>query len=312
MTKQPIILLKTIRDGIDDECYFGSYYLAKNDKITVEKGLDKDNIFFMRSLAKPLQASIMCDCNIINEYGISQKELAIFCASHSGSPKHIELLKSILKKYHIKTGDMEIAPLEPLDKKYYNNYKTKLHNNCSGKHIMMILMSKYKNFDIKNYTNPNHPIQKLIYKKQTELSEYKSSYLTYDGCSTPLWGLPAKNIIKAYYNFFNNKNNQPLIQSVLKNHYIFGGDNRLDSEIIKLSKSKLFSKVGAGGFVIVYNIKLNEILLLKMTQNNNKVRRLIVLDMLNKLKWLKTDKIPQYVLNQKNQKVAKYCYQFDI
>ena len=57
----------------------------------------------------------------------------------------------------------------------------------------------------KNYANENHPIQKIIFNKQKELSNYESKYSTYDGCSTPLWGLPVKNIIKGYYNFFNQE-----------------------------------------------------------------------------------------------------------
>ena len=48
-----------------------------------------------------------------------------------------------------------------------------------------------------------------------------------------------------------------------------------------------------------------------MTQNNNEARRLILLDMLNKLNWLNLE-IAEYELNQKKQKTAKYFYKFKI
>ncbi len=303
------ILLRTTRNGYTDLCWWGSVYLANSSKIYKSAGFDIDTICFMRSLAKPLQASILCDCNIIKDYNITNKELALFCASHAGSLEHIKQLKKTLKRFKIKTSLLLCEAQKPLDLRNFKGRKTKLHNNCSAKHLMMVLASKYLGYDCSNYTNPNHPIQKLIYNKQVELSKYKSDILTFDGCSTPLWGLPVKNIIKAYFNFFHDEKYKVLYNAVLKNPYLFGGYNRLDSEIITLGKKNLFSKVGAGGFVLVYNFKLDEILLVKLTQNNNEIRRLITFDILNKLNWLNVD-VEEFEYNQKKQKVAKYCYEF--
>ncbi len=303
------ILLKTTRQGYTDFCYWGSVYLANEKKIYYKKGLSPDSIVFMRSVAKPLQASIICDYNIINDYQIKQEDLALFCASHSGSNLHIEKIKAILKKHNLKIKDLSICPQEPLDKRDFKGRKTKLHNNCSAKHTMMLLVSKYLGFDLKGYEKPSHPIQKLIKEKQEHLSEYKSNILTYDGCCTPLWGLPVKNVIKAYFNFFHDDKYKIIIESIIKNPYLFGGYNRQDSEIITLSKGKLFAKVGAGGFIIIYNFKEDEILLIKLAQNNNEARKLITLNILNKINWIKSE-VENYEYNQKNQKVAKYCYKF--
>lgn len=303
------VLLSTLRNGYLDSCYFGSVYLANKDSIYKQIGFDKSTVCFMRSLAKPLQASIICDANIIQDYNLQDKELAIFCASHAGSSEHIKILKDLCKRFKIKQSDFELIAQKPLDLRGFKGRITPLHNNCSGKHLMMLLMSKYLKIDFKNYTNENHPIQKLILKKQNELSGFNSDILTYDGCSTPLWGLPVKNIIKAYFNFFHNEKYSPLIKAIINNPYIFGGFDRLDTEIIRLSNKKLFSKVGAGGFVLVYNFESDEILILKITQNNNPIRKLILMDILNKLNWLNSD-IEEFEYNQKNQKVAKYCYEF--
>lgn len=305
------ILLTTKRNSYTDAIYYGSVYLANKKEIFKEIGLDKKTKFYMRSLAKPLQASIMCDCNIINDYNFTQKELAIFCASHAGSAEHIKILKNLLKKHDIKIKDLDIEPSKPLDLRHFKGKKTKLQNNCSAKHIMMLFMCKYKNYSLKNYTNKDHPIQQLIKQKQEKLSKTKCGELSYDGCGTPLWAISAENIIKSYFNLIKDEKFKPILNSILKYPNIFGGYNRFDSEIIQFSKGKLFSKVGAGGFVIVYNLEKDEILLVKMTQNNNEARKLITLDILNKLKWLNYEPI-EYELNQKKQKVAKYCYEFEL
>ena len=304
-------VLYTKRNDIVDCCYFGSVYLSDCGEITKCYGLSPNTLYYMRSLAKPLQTSTLFDFNIIDDINILPDELAIMTGSHAGSPIHIKLLKRILSKYKIKISDINLKPTEPLDLREFNGIKTKLHNNCSGKHIMMLILSKYLNYPLNNYTNPNHPVQKLIYKKQNELSGYRSKTVSFDGCGTPLWEISAEKIVKAYYNLINNKKYSYLINSILKYPGYFGGFDRLDSDIIKLSQSRLFSKVGAGGFIIVYNIKTNQSLLVKMAQNNNYFRKLVVFDILKKIGWLniETEKI-EY--NQFNVPVAKYYYEFNL
>lgn len=298
------ILLKTERNGIIDTCFYGSVYFADKNNIYEAHGEDTNKICFIRSLAKPLQTSILFDFDIVKNLKIKQSELAIFSGSHAGSPLHINKLKEIHKKYNLNVADLLLETAEPLDKRKFKGPKTKLHNNCSGKHTMMLLASKYLELD-KNYTKPDGKLQKIIKNKQDELSNYKSELISYDGCGTPLWGLPYKNIIKAYYSLCEN--HSELIKAIINNSYIYGGFNRLDSEIIKSSKGKLFSKVGATGFVIVYNIDTKEIILLKMAQDNNEARRLITLNILNNLNWIDYE-VDDNIYNQKKQIVAKYKY----
>ena len=305
------LILHTKRASITDNCYFGNVYLAKDGVINTRFEPNSDISYFMRSLAKPLQSSILFDCNIIDDIGILPVELAIMSGSHAGSPNHIKVLKNLISRYKIKLKDIDILPQEPLDKRNFDGRKRKLCNNCSGKHIMMLIASKYFGFPMQNYTDPNHPLQKLIHKKQDELSNFNSTELSTDGCGTPLWAISASGIIKAYYNLINDKKYSYLINSILKYPDIYGGYDRLDSDIIKLSGSRLFSKVGANGFIIVYNLKTNESVLIKLAQNNNEIRKLVTYDILNKLNWLKTD-IPEFEYNQKNQKVAKYYYEFNL
>ena len=295
-------LIKTTRNHYLDTVFFGSLFHASKNKIIKSIGEDPENVCFMRSLAKPLQCSIVFDSDIINKFNITSKELAIFSGSHTGTNLHTNVLKKVLKKNNLKVKDLSIEPLEPLDKRDFRGKKTKLHNNCSGKHTMMLLNCKYFGFNY-DYTNPKHPLQKIIKNKQEELSEYKSEILTYDGCSTPLWGLPYKNVIKAYYNLMRKY--PLLIKAILKNPYLYGGYNRLDSEIIAVSKGKLFSKVGAGGLVLIFNTQSCETVLIKMAQDNNKTRRLLALEYLNRIGWLKYE-TDTNIYNQKKQIVAKY------
>ncbi len=305
MDNEHKILLKTTRSGFDDEIYYGSYYIFKDNKIQSYYGKHPKNICFMRSVAKPIQASVMCDYNIISDYKLKSSDIALFMASHAGSPTHIKHLKEIMAKHNLKISSLELAKAKPLDIRIFKGKKTKLHNNCSAKHIMMLIMCKYLSLELKNYTNPNHRLQKLIHKKQNELTNFKSEILTYDGCGTPLWGLPFENVLIGYNNLI--KNHEILFNCAIKHPYLFGGFERFDTEIIKLGKGNLFAKVGAGGFVIIYNKKEDMFLMIKMAQNNNSQRRLVALNMLNKLNWISTEITP-HGYNQKQQKVCTYNF----
>ena len=303
-------LLYSTRGDVLDCIYYGSFYYFKDGKISSYLGESPNKLVYMRSLAKPLQASIMCDTNVISDFNLKEEEIAMFCGSHAGSSAHIKVLEKLLKKFNLSQNDLVLAPQRPLDDREFDGKKSKLQNNCSAKHIMMLIMCQYFNFDIKNYNSLNHPLQKIILKKQQELSEEKCEFLSYDGCSTPLWAISYEGILRSYFKLLNDKKYEILFNSILKYPYLFGGFSRFDSEIIELSSGKLFSKVGAGGFVIVYNFEKNEFLLVKMAQNNNEIRRLVTLELLNKLGWLEYKK-EEYEINQIGQKVTKYHYEIN-
>ncbi|MBR1616968.1 asparaginase, partial [bacterium] len=208
--------------------------------------------------------------------------------------------------HNLKIKDLKLAPSYPLDTRNFKGRKTKLQNNCSGKHIMMLLMCKYKGFNL-DYTNINHPLQKLIKKKQEELCKYKSNTTSYDGCGTPLWAIPYKNIIIAYNSLCSDKKYEPLLNSIQKYPDLFGGYDRLDSELIKLSKGKLFSKVGAGGLVLIRNNENKNTVLIKMAHDDNPARKLVCYHILNKLNWI-DKKLDLNIYNQQNTIVATWQF----
>jgi len=298
------LLLQTIRNGYCENCFYGSLFLASKSEIIESIGESPENICFMRSLFKPIQSSILYDCNIIHDYKLTNRQIAIFSGSHAGSEVHILLLEKLMKKHKIMLKDLLLEPLAPLDTRKAVVRPSKLHNNCSGKHLMMLLMCKYMGFDY-DYTNPNHPLQIIIKMQLEKLSGCKSDILSFDGCSTPLWGISYKNVIRAYFNLIEKY--PELISVILNNPYTYGGYGRFDTEIIKRSKKNLFAKVGAGGLVLIYNFKHEKILLFKLSCDNNDIRRIIVIDYLNKLGWLNY-KLDENIYNQKKQIVAKYKF----
>ena len=70
--------------------------------------------------------------------------------------------------------------------------------------------------------------------------------------------------------------------------------------------SRLISKVGAGGFIYVYNKEKNEILIIKMAQNNNQAREYIALEILYKLNWLDKRCYDKNIYTEADEAIGEY------
>jgi L-asparaginase II len=74
---------------------------------------------------------------------VSDEELAIICASHSGSLKHIDLARKMLEKREIPILALKNSIDKPLGEKEKISWGEKQPNqlaqNCSGKHAGMLI-----------------------------------------------------------------------------------------------------------------------------------------------------------------------------
>src|SRR4051812_6047 len=72
---------------------------------------DPDLVTFMRSAAKPLQALPLVEDGAAERFGMSPRELALCCGSHSGSPAHTALVEQLLARAGVDAGALACGPL---------------------------------------------------------------------------------------------------------------------------------------------------------------------------------------------------------
>jgi L-asparaginase II len=264
-----------------------------NGSILFKLGDFEKGLFLLRSAQKPFQALPVIKNGIIEKFNLELKHLAICCASHTGSDEHTKVVSEILKKAKIDQKMLKCGIHQPLDEESkYNLIKnnllpTPLHNNCSGKHAGMLCVCKLNNWDLENYLDLNHPLQKQIANLIKELSEFKGD-LTFalDGCNAPVAGLPLFNIGLGYLNLFSTPEGQLLLKACIENSFFLGGKNRLDTEIIDTTNGKLFAKVGAEGLCVIVNIDKKQALIVKIEDGNNFARAIVCIETLKKLGWI--------------------------
>ena len=280
------VLVKYLRNGLVEQEHRGIVVFGSKESLSDS---ENDCPFYLRSCAKPLQASLLIDYKTDEYYGLTNEEIALCCASHAGEKIHTDIAENLLNKIGLGKTYLKCGLHKPLSKSRQKEMilsgeeENVLHNNCSGKHIMMLTICKQKKWDLETYYKPEHPLQIAIKNKIYELCEVTCDYpFTTDGCGVPIMSLPLKNMLKGYLNLFSEYKK---IKDVFLNYpYIIGGEDRTDTKIIENSKN-IVAKVGAGGLCIVINTEKNEGFVVKISDCDMKARELVVLKILNKLNW---------------------------
>lgn len=287
----PAKLVQYLRDGLVEQEHFGFILLGNKDRIIDRNGEDRHYPFYLRSCAKPLQASLLIDFGMDKFFQMTEEEIALCCASHAGEQVHTDIAAKLLEKIGLQPYDLRCGLHKPLSKteniRLIKNEESEnvFHNNCSGKHIMMLGLCVMNGWDTKTYDDINHPLQKEIKHRIYELCEVKQAYpITTDGCGVPIMSMPLENMIKGYLNLFCNPVYEKIKKAFLNCPYVIGGEDRLDTKIIANSEH-IIAKVGAGGLCVVLNTEKEEAFIVKISDSDMKAREIVVCDTLKNLHW---------------------------
>jgi L-asparaginase II len=254
------VLAKVYRGKTIESIHYGSVVVVNSSGKLIYRIGDPNFVTFLRSSAKPFQAIPVVELGVAEAFGFTQQEIAIIAGSHNGEKKHVGVVRNILKKIGLNRNFLKCGThvphyytalgITPPKKKF-----SPLQHNCSGKHAGMLAVSVYKNWNLKDYLKPNHPVQKLILKKISELCEYpeKKIKIGIEGCGAPTHGLPLKNMAIGFSKLvtFKSKNEitsqalQVVADSIWKYPEMVSGKGRLDYALVTASRGKLICKAGA-------------------------------------------------------------------
>ncbi len=219
---------------------------------------------YLRSSAKPFQLLPLIESGAADRLGFTDRELAVIAGSHSGEPRHLEAVQSILNKIGI--GDEALqcglhAPFSPEAAKALraaNQNASVLHNNCSGKHAGMLAQAVDRGLSTADYLDPQHPVQIDIRHRLAQLADvaFDDIGVGVDGCSAPCFALPLKNAALAFARLaqqcvLSDSKDAALArvaQVMIDYPEMVAGEGRLDTDLMRATAGRLFSKGGAEGF----------------------------------------------------------------
>jgi L-asparaginase II len=118
--------------------------------------------------------------------------LALVCASHDGTPEHLDAARRILATVGLDEHSLANTADLPLDQAAAEAVlragggRTPLQMNCSGKHSAMVVTSALNGWPIDpSYLSPDHPLQQHITTTIDELTAEQHSHIGVDGCGSP-------------------------------------------------------------------------------------------------------------------------------
>ena len=205
---------------------------------------------------------------------------------------------------HVDTADQYISNKLPF---------TKLNNNCSGKHLSMLIYSKLLNIDSNYYYKINHTVQEninLLFKDIFELSDRNYAI---DGCGLPAIYLNSQSFLKGVKNILSSEYKDTwssVFDSYTKFPNLVGGDNRTDTNVMLNSSEPLLAKSGAEGVLFATNNESSYIF--KCVDGNFRAVDLVATHFLNNLNFINEKPYLKLVENYSKNLQNTDVYTFNI
>jgi L-asparaginase II len=225
---------------------------------------DPQTVAFMRSSAKPFQALPFVERGGVEHFGLSEKELALACASHEGSDEHVRVAESILSMAGLDANHLQCGAHMPGDVEAYKRLikkdetPTPIRNNCSGKHAVMLAHAKMRGLPLDTYLDFDHPIQQDILASFAEMCLLPSNQveLGIDGCSAPNFAVPLYNSALAFarlcdpHDLPETRANacRKITAAMTSYPEMISGPTEFDCRLMQVGAGKIVCKRGAEGY----------------------------------------------------------------
>ena len=251
---EPPLLARVFRGPRVESVHFGYVAVVTASGELIFAAGDPHTGVYLRSAAKPFQAMPLIKEEVHAVYDLSDRELALICASHNGEAHHVEAAASILKKCglsedHLRCGthrpigvDLGVVAEQPA-------YSV-LQNNCSGKHAGMLAACRFHRWPLDTYLDPGHPHQQRILDTVAAMSSLSREKIgvDIDGCSAPVFYMPLHNLARMYARLAGENPVCSKIYDIMWRHaHMVAGQHRFDTAVMEALKGKLVAKTGAEG-----------------------------------------------------------------
>lgn len=260
-------LVEATRGGIVESFHLGALAMVDSDGKLLASFGNPDFVTFPRSSMKPFQALPFVEMGGVELFGINDEELAIMCASHTGTDDHVRVLKGLHQKVGIGLQNLQCGVHWPSDKETSFAMRARgeepdsYRHNCSGKHSGMLAHAKMRELSLDNYLEPVHPVQQTIRQTVANMCGMHRDDLIYgvDGCSAPVYAMPlsrfawatAKLADPRYLEPNTQRSCEKICNAMTSFPNMIAGPNQVDTVLMQVMGGKVISKGGAEGYQMI-------------------------------------------------------------
>lgn len=210
-----------------------------------------DDPVFPRSSMKPLQTVALLRAGWAPE---DDEQVALACASHSGEPRHIAVVRRILNAAGLDESALDNTPDLPLDVTAARRVVADgggpdaLHQNCSGKHAAMLATAVAAGWPTTGYRAPDHPVQVAVRAGIEDLTGEAVAAVAVDGCGAPLFAVTLAGLARAFVRIARTPDgSERRVAAAMRRHPgLVGGTGRDVTALIE-EVDGLIAKDGAEG-----------------------------------------------------------------
>lgn len=193
----PLVAIK--RGRLIENVYHGRVAACGPGGEVLETAGDSKGYAYLRSAAKPFQALPLLFSGAAKELGLTNKEIAVVCASHTAEEAHIVAIRSVLQKAGLSEDDLQTPRARPPEYAHEEE-PSPVYHECSGNHAGILALSVYKGWDTESYRDPEHPAQRLILQTISRVCGVPLDEVLVggDNCGVPAFAMPLENLAVGY------------------------------------------------------------------------------------------------------------------
>ena len=246
------VVAEVVRNGFVESVHHGRVVaLDADDNYLLTIG-DVASPFFPRSAMKPLQTLGMLRAGWSPS---DDEQVAIACASHSGEPAHLDVVRRVLNDAGLNETALDNTPSLPLAEQAAvemiraGEVPDRLHQNCSGKHAAMLATCVANHWPTDSYLDPVHPLQLAIRTAIEAITDERVAAIAVDGCGAPLFAVSLVGVARAFTRLVTGDPGSPerrVADAMRGNAFLVGGTGR-DVTTLMREVEGLLIKDGAEG-----------------------------------------------------------------
>jgi L-asparaginase II len=219
-------------------------------------GPDADLPVFARSAVKPLQALGGVRAGVLERFRLSDRHLAVACASHGGGPVHVQAVGEVLQACGLAEEALGCGPDLPRDPREARTARpVRIRHNCSGKHAFGLARCLVEGWPLDGYFRAGHPLQVAMRGCVAEACGVDDAVVeeAVDGCGMRTFAVPLAALAYAFGGLASGRlgpSGGRCADAMRAHPALVGFSGAIDTELMR-AEPGVVAKIGAEGVLAI-------------------------------------------------------------